>query len=210
MSGTSKRWPRYEPYLLSGLWHVHTDRTDGSNTVEELVRFAVDRGFPLIGFVEHVRRKLTYDFDALYEEARRVADEYDIRCVVGCEAKVLDVEGGLDVAAETLEGADVVYAGYHGGSFDRDEYVTSVEAMLERPEVDVWAHPFSYAEREGYSLTEEEHDSIARAMRRNDVLLERNLKRPTRMIRRKPYHPLRTVVGYDLHDVDRWGDRSVS
>lgn len=195
----------YERFRLSGLWHVHTDRTDGSHSVEELVSFAVENGFPLLGIAEHVRRDLTYDFDALYDETKRHARERDLRAVVGCEAKVLDEDGSLDASAETLDRADVVYAAYHGTPFSRDEYLDSLLSTLSNPAVDVWAHPFSYAERKGYEFTDEEYAAVSDALRDNGVLFEANVRKPTRrLIDRPGFRGVRRIVGYDLHDIGRW------
>jgi len=195
----------YERFRLSGLWHVHTERTDGTDAVGELVEFAVENGFPLLGIAEHVRRDLTYDFDALYDETKRLAGERDLPAVVGCEAKVLDSDGTLDASPETLDRADIVYAAFHGTPFSRDEYLDSVLATLSNPAVDVWAHPFSYAERKGYEFTDEEYAAVADALRDNGVLFESNLRKPTRRsIDRPGFRNVRRIVGYDLHDIDRW------
>lgn len=199
------RLRRFGPAVHSGLWHVHTDRTDGANSVAELVAFAAEREFPLLGVVEHVRRDLTYDFDALVRDVRRHASANDIEHAVGCEAKVLDVDGTLDVDEATRDSADVVYAAYHGTPFSRDEYVESVRAMLANPDVDVWAHPFAYAQREGFDLGPDERAAVLDAVRTNDVFFELNLRRPTTAVSlRDELADVPTVVGHDLHDVERW------
>lgn len=204
----AKHWRRYESALLSGLWHVHTDRTDGRNSVAELVSFAVEEEFPLLGIVEHVRREPTYDFDALYADAKRAAEGEDLRCVVGCEAKVLDVDGTLDAPESVLERADVVYAAYHGTPFSREAYLDSVLATIENPAVDVWAHPWSYALGEGYEIDSDDRAAAYDALREHDVLFERNLQRPpVPFDRRAELRDVRTVVGYDLHDVHDWTPR---
>lgn len=200
-----KRWRRYEETLLSGLWHVHTELTDGEDSAAELVDFAVENRFPLLGITEHVRRDLTYDFDALYEAAKQAASDEDLRCVVGCEAKVLDSDGTLDVSEETLARSDIVYAAYHGVPFSREEYVASIRAMLATPDVDVWAHPWSYAEEKGYTISADERAEIYRTMRENDVLFELNLRRrPMGFDPRRELRDVRPIIGYDLHGVDQW------
>lgn len=200
-----KRWRRYEGTLLSGLWHVHTELTDGTDSAAALVEFAGDNGFPLLGITEHVRRDPTYDFDALYEAAKRAASDEDLRCVVGCEAKVLDSDGTLDVSEGVLERADIVYAAYHGVPFSRDEYVASIHAMLANPDVDVWAHPWSYAGDKGYAISADERAEIHREMRENDVLFELNLqRRPMGFDPRRELRDVRPIIGYDLHDAGQW------
>lgn len=200
-----KRWRRYERYLPSGLWHVHTDRTDGEHGPARLADFAADRGFPLLGITEHVRRELTYDFDELYREAKRAAEAAGVRCAVGCEAKVLDADGTLDVADGTLERADVVYAAYHGVPFSRAGYLDSIRAMAANPAVDVWAHPFAYAAERGFEFDDDELADVAARLRDGEVLFELNLRRPAGAVADRPeFRSLDSVVGYDLHDLGRW------
>lgn len=199
------RWARYEPFLLTGLWHVHTDRTDGANTVPELVAFAAEHGFPLIAITEHVRRDLDYDFDALYAEAKARADERALTCLVGCETKVLDESGTLDASPATLDRADIVYAAYHGTPFSNEAYLESIPAMLANPAVDVWAHPFDYLDRRGYTVTADQLDGVLDAIRTNEVLFELNLRRPLpRVVRWRDLRHLRKIIGHDLHDIAQW------
>lgn len=195
-------WREYEPYLLSGLWHVHTDVTDGANGVDELLSFAADRQFPLIGFAEHVRRSPTYDFMAFYESVNEQAEAYDLECVVGCEAKVLNAAGDLDVSSAVADRADLVYAAYHGTPFDEETYVESVRAMLANPIVDVWAHPFAYAVREGFSLSRGTVETLLERAATENVLVEYSLRHETL----PPADSVEyvDVVGYDLHDLERW------
>ena len=192
------------PFPLSGLWHVHTDRTDGCHSPERLVAFADEARFPLIGFTEHVRRELTYDFADLAARARGAAADRDVECLVGIEAKVLDTDGTLDVDPDTLDRADVVYAAYHGTPFSRSAYVESVHGMLSNPAVDVWAHPFRYPDREGFDLAADTRESILAAVADHDVRFELNLRRPTTRVGHADLAGVPKIVGYDLHDIDRW------
>lgn len=198
-----KRWPAYERHLLSGLWHVHTDRTDGHDDVETLVDFAVRNAFPLLGVVEHVRERIDYDFEALAEAVDRAAPP-ELRCVVGCEAKVLDTDGSLDYSPEIRERADVVYAAYHGTAFSPSEYERSVRATLRNPAVDVWAHPFSYPRRRGFEVDRDTRAAFGRLAAENDVLVELNLGRPHPWVEDLTAAGARRIVGYDLHDTDAW------
>lgn len=198
------RWTRYEPYLLTGLWHVHTDRTDGAHGIPELLAFADAHGFPLVAITEHVRRDLSYDFDALYADAKELADQLDLVCVVGCEATVLDERGTLDATPATLDHADIVYAAYHGTPFSNEAYLDSIPAMLANPAVDVWAHPFDYLDRRRYAVGDR-LDSILTTVQTNDVLFELNLRRPAPgVVKWRDLRPVRKVVGYDLHDIGDW------
>ncbi|MXV63355.1 PHP domain-containing protein [Natronorubrum sp. JWXQ-INN-674] len=199
---TEPDWREYEEYLLSGLWHVHTDVTDGANGIDELLSFAADQNFPLIGFTEHVRESPTYDFGAFYESVTERAAAYELECVVGCEAKVLNTAGELDVSAEIADRADLVYAAYHGTPFEKDAYVESVHSMLQNPIVDVWAHPFAYAARAEFTLSQDAIDEILERAAAEDVLVEHSLRHESVL----PADRIECIdiVGYDLHSIDRW------
>lgn len=204
MSSSSKNWKTYETYLMSGLWHVHTEITDGKNSVRELFEFATENEFPFIGFVEHIRKDPTYDFATFTERVHARAREYDIDCAVGCEAKVMSEDGELDVSEEDVRRADVVYAAYHGTPFGRSEYLESAYAMLENPIVDVWAHPFAYPHREGLGIPLDTVTDVLEYAEKKDVLVEYNLRYdlPPPVAKRCRAHG--GIIGYDLHDVDRW------
>ena len=110
-----RRWEKYKEYLIWGDWHTHTIYTDGQNTVFEMCEQAVKNNLKLIAFTEHVRRSLDYDFDRFLgdiESARRAYPNLII--LAGCEAKVLDTEGNLDVSPEIIKKCDIVVASFHG------------------------------------------------------------------------------------------------
>lgn len=194
----------YGPFLASGLWHVHTEVTDGEHDAATLLEAAERAGFPLVGFAEHVRQEPTYDFEAFADRIDDLAGDYDLEVVVGCEAKVLDTDGTLDASDAILDRADVVYAAYHGTPFTRAEYVESVHAMLDDPVVDVWAHPFDYPAREGFSLSDRQRREVFDRLEDRDVRFELNLRRPAPDLSRSRIAALLTIVGYDLHDLGAW------
>ena len=57
-----KKWRKYQSYLTSGDWHIHTNYTDGENSIEDYCERALKNGLELIAFTEHVRRDLDYAF----------------------------------------------------------------------------------------------------------------------------------------------------
>jgi len=191
-------------HLDSGLWHVHTDVTDGEHDPETLLAAARQAGFPAIGFAEHVCREPTYDFVAFADRIDRLAADDDLDCLVGCEATVLDTDGSLDATDEVLDRADVVYAAYHGRSFSQSAYVDGVLGMLENPVVDVWAHPFDYADRRGFDVTDDQRDRILDGLCEHGVCFELNMRRPTRVVPRASLGSVPTIPGYDLHDLSNW------
>lgn len=55
---------KYADLIPLGDWHLHTNYTDGENTVEEYCEQAVKNGLKLLVFSEHVRRELIYSYRA--------------------------------------------------------------------------------------------------------------------------------------------------
>lgn len=78
--------------------HVHSTFSDGASTVEENLASARAHGLHTIGMVDHVRRDTTYvpDFAAA---VRALDGTAGLRVLLGVEAKVLDVEGAVDLPA---------------------------------------------------------------------------------------------------------------
>jgi len=67
----------------------------------------------LIAFTEHVRRNLDYDFDDFVAEVYSAKDKFDLEILAGCEAKVVDSEGRLDVSDDILKECEIVLGVFH-------------------------------------------------------------------------------------------------
>src|SRR5574341_1131994 len=172
-----KKWKKYEIYLRLGDWHVHTNYTDGKNSVFENCRKAERNGLELIVFSEHVRRKLDYDFDDFISAVFSAKDKFDLEILVGCEAKVLDIEGTLDISKEILRECEIVLGAFH--KFEpptKDVYLAALKNMIANQDVDIWAHPTLYAVRNGFTLNEEDIYEISKLCLNNEILIEKNMK----------------------------------
>lgn len=198
-----------EKYLLSGLWHVHTEVTDGTNSPREILAFAERRGFPLVAFTEHVRADPTYDFDAFYNRIHELAEQFDVECLIGCEAKVLDEDGTLDASPAILEQSDVVLGAFHGGEFTESEYLAAASAMVTKETVDIWAHPLNYPVRKELQIPLEDAKGICSLMRTHDTLFEINISRPPSYHLVQEFGGGEKVIGYDLHDIENWGGNAI-
>lgn len=172
-----KRWAGYAKYLSQGDWHVHTNYTDGKNTIFEYCKQAEKNGLELIAFTEHVRKDLTYKFEDFISDIYSAKDVFDLVVIGGCEAKVLDLEGGLDVSEDVLKNCEVVLGAFHSfGYHGKEHYLNALCNMLKNPDVDIWAHPMQYAKRNNLSLTEQELHLISILSLKYDVLIEKNMK----------------------------------
>jgi DNA polymerase (family 10)/putative hydrolase len=204
-----KRWMKYEDYLMRGEWHIHTNYTDGKNSVREYCKKAAKLGLHLIAFTEHVRRDLTYNFDDFAKEIENARKEYrDLIILTGCEAKVLE-EGRLDVSEKVIEECDVVLMAFHSFPNSKRKYVTALREALCDPRVDVWAHPGlspinAHANQNHLKLSDEEFIKALDIAKRNDVLIEINRKYklpPRRLMNTAEKHGVKFVRGSDVHRV---------
>ncbi len=76
--------------------HVHSTFSDGASTIDENLVSAVGHGLHTIGMVDHVRRDTTWVPG--FVEAVRALDGLDgMKVLCGVEAKILDVEGEVDM-----------------------------------------------------------------------------------------------------------------
>ncbi len=171
-----KNWKKYEKYLISGQWHVHTNYVDGENTVDEYCKRTVKLRIPLIAFTEHVRKKLTYRYHDLVGEILTAREDYpELIILTGCEAKVLE-DGSLDVSEDVLRQSEIVLMAFHSFPADKDKYVEALKTALSNPKVDIWAHPGLFLRNKNFSLRDEEVEDILEKASRENVLIEFNEK----------------------------------
>jgi len=171
-----KKWKEFEKYLHRGDWHVHTNYTDGENTVFDYCRQAVNNGLELIAFTEHVRQDLDYDFNDFVSDIQLAKEKFDLKILYGCEAKVLNLDGELDAPQDVLSRCEIVLGSFHSFLFDeKQNYLEALKNMLKNPFLDIWTHPTLFT-RKKFKLTRDEIDEIIRCCMRNNVLIERNVR----------------------------------
>ncbi|UCE92318.1 MAG: PHP domain-containing protein [Methanobacteriota archaeon] len=96
-------------------FHIHSDYSDGTASLEDIVTEALRWRLEAIGIVDHVRG----DADWLADRQRQIdelrgehGDELEI--FSGIEVKVRDEEGALNVLPQATEKVDFVIASFHG------------------------------------------------------------------------------------------------
>jgi putative hydrolase len=198
-----KRWERFSDFLENGDWHVHTDYTDGRNTVFEMCEQAGKNGLKLIGFAEHVRKKMNYDFSSLVNDVEKARGRFPgIRMFVGCEAKVLP-GGNIDVSEDVLKMCEMVVASFHGFPPVKEEQMNALRKMLINPEVDIWGHPATFLRN--CDLSRNEMKDIVGLCIRNKMLVEINTseryRTPEGFMGILVELGARTVTSSDAHDI---------
>jgi DNA polymerase (family 10) len=131
---------------VRGDLHVHTERSDGEATIEEMVAAAEAYGHDYVSIADHATGPgmvggVGLDDAALTEQAEAIRDvgsETDIDVFAGVEANI-GAAGEISVAADVLAELDCVVASPHS-ALDGDGTERLVTA-IEHPEVDIVGHP---------------------------------------------------------------------
>lgn len=105
---------------IRGVFHLHTKWSDGANTLEEMAKAAVERGFEYLGVSEHSQTAFYahgLDEKRVLEQRKeidRLQEKFpSLRIFQGIESDILS-DGSLDYPAEFLKQFDFVIASVHG------------------------------------------------------------------------------------------------
>ena len=136
------------PEHIRGDLHVHTDRTDGRNPLEAMVRRARDHGYEYVAITDHSKAlSMIQGFDEA--RVRQSAGEVEavrrevpgIEVLHGIEVDILP-DGSLDLDDETLASLDWVVASLHTKlNLPADEMTERVLKALSHPMVCAMGHP---------------------------------------------------------------------
>lgn len=154
------------PTLLSradihGDLHMHTDFSDGRDTVEAMVQMCRGLGYEYIAITDHsphsaASRNLSVESIARQgEEIARLREQYpDIAILHGCEVDILP-DGRLDFPDRILERLDIVLASLHERAGQSGEHLLRrYSAAMKHPLVTLITHPTNrlVPRRPGYDL----------------------------------------------------------
>ncbi len=132
---------------LRGDLHAHTEASDGSTTVQEMVLAAMELGHEYLAITDHSPRltvanglspaRLRAQLDQVAALNRAIAP---FRVLTGIEVDVLD-DGSLDQEPELLDRLDVVVASVHSKlRMDAASMTRRMRAAVANPRVDVLGH----------------------------------------------------------------------
>ncbi|MFB6129013.1 MAG: DNA polymerase/3'-5' exonuclease PolX [Halorhabdus sp.] len=132
---------------LRGDLHVHTEWSDGNDTIEGMAAAAAERGDEYVCIADHATGPgmvggVGLPDEELHDQREEIeaVDEArdDITVLAGVEANIA-ADGAISVGDEVLEALDLVVASPHAG-LDGDGTERLIEAAR-HPEVDVIGHP---------------------------------------------------------------------
>ncbi len=198
---------------IKGDFHVHTIYSDGANTIEEMARAAMDRGYEYIVVTDHsqglgVAGGLTpQDLAQQSVEIAAVNERLTpFRVLSGVELEIR-AEGDLDLPDEVLARLDVVVASVHSGLRQEKEKMTQrIIAAMRDPHVDIIGHPTGrlLGQREAVAM---DFEAIVKEAARTGTMLEINAQ-PNRLdldgelARRAITEGVMLALGSDAHHAE--------
>lgn len=197
---------------IRGDLQMHTDATDGKNTLAEMVAACAARGYEYIAITDHtkaVRVAGGLSKSGFHKQARAIdaLRKHVSKPVVfkGAEVDILD-DGSLDLDDDTLAGLDVVMVSVHSRfNMSKPEMTRRIVRAIQHPRVHILGHPTGrlIGKREPYPVDMAE---VIKAARDYGVLLEVNAQ-PDRLdlndlhVRMAKQAGVRLAIGTDAHRV---------
>jgi len=203
---------------IRGDLHMHTEATDGRDSIRQMAEAALARGLSYIAITDHSKNlAMTNGLDdaralAHIKRIREVDAEMQqehggrIRVLPGIEVDIL-ADGALDLEDSTLAQMDIVVASVHSHFAQPLEEMTArVLRALENPHVRILGHPTGrkVLSREAYAIN---IDTILRRAAELGVAVEHNAS-PARSdlndlnLRLAKEHGCKIVVDTDAHATD--------
>jgi DNA polymerase (family 10) len=165
---------------IRGDLHVHTQRTDGHDTIEELVEAARKRGYDYIAITDHSKH-VTVAHGLKPEQVRVQVREIErinakLEGFTVLKATELDIleDGSLDLPDEILKELDLTVCSVHYKfNLSRKQQTDRILRAMDNPYFRILAHPTGRLidEREPYQVDMEE---ILRAARQKGCFVEVN------------------------------------
>jgi DNA polymerase (family 10) len=147
---------------IRGDVHMHTNATDGRNTIREMAEAAIARGYEYIAITDHSKNlAMTNGLDdaRALEHIKKIREvdaelEGRIRVFPGIEVDILG-DGEVDLSNEVLAQMDVVVASVHS-LFNQPEAEMTERVLraIENPYVRILGHPTGrlLLRREGFQI----------------------------------------------------------
>jgi len=137
-----------EPREMLGDLHMHTNWSDGTETIERMVGAARDRGYRYMAISDHsgglgVAHGLTPErLRAQRAEIREIASRYPEITVLAASEVDIRADGAMDFPDEVLAQLDLVIGSIHSAMSQSGEEATArLIRAIENPHVDIIGHP---------------------------------------------------------------------
>jgi len=160
---------------IRGDLHVHTKRSDGSHTLDELIKAARQRGYEYIAITDHTKglgvarglndEKILEELEEIRAMNKRLKG---FRLLMGAEVDIRS-DYTLDLPDDILKQLDVVVASVHSGFRQSREQITKrLISAVRNPYVTLIAHPTGrlIGERDAYEVDMEQVFAAAKEKRK--------------------------------------------
>jgi len=169
-----------QPGDIRGIIHCHSNWSDGSNTLEEMAKAAIERGLEYLVISDH--SKSAFYAQGLHEEKIREQHHYidelneklkPFRIFKSIESDILN-DGSLDYSNEVLATFDLVIASVHSNlKMTEEKAMGRLMKAIENPYTTILGHMTGrlLLSRAGYPV---DHKKIIDACAANQVAIELN------------------------------------
>lgn len=196
---------------LRGDLHMHTEYSEGKDSLKTMIEKAETLGYEYIAVTDHSRsQKIANGLEveklkAQWKEIDKLSKQFRIKILKGSEVDILK-DGSLDYPAEILKELDVVVGAVHSGfAFPERRMTERIVTALENKYLDILAHPSGrlLGKREAYAVNFEKVFEVAAA---NEKVIEIN-SQPSRLdlndelILRAKTFGLKFCISTDSHAV---------
>lgn len=130
---------------LKGMLHVHSNWSDGENTIEEIAKKCIELGYEYLAICDH-SQSAHYANGLTKEKLFEQANEIDslnkvltIRILKGIESDI-NKDGSLDYTPDVLDKLDLVVASIHSGLHSKNNTERLIKA-LQSPYTNILGHP---------------------------------------------------------------------
>lgn len=196
---------------LKGDLHSHTDLTDGTASLEEMVRAASARGLSYYAITDHapnlfMQRMTDEKMLAQRERIRALQAEYPTLTLLHGAELNIDPDGEVDWDADFLSGFDICVASVHSHFTQTPEEMTRrFVRACENPHVHVIGHPTARLIGRR-SPVDADWDEVFRCAARTGTAMEIDsfpdrLDLPSDLIRRARRLGVRFAIDTDAHAV---------
>ncbi len=198
---------------IKGDLQVHTDWTDGSQTIEELAKSAKVFGYEYILITDHTKSLAMtggLNEEGLLKQMKEI-DEINakvrssqVRILKGAEVNIMK-DGSLDIDDETLEKLDIAGASVHSHfHMPKKEQTGRLIKAMENSHIDIIFHPTGRLMGRRPEI-EMDMEEIFASAKRTGTVLEINAS-PERLdlkdeyIKRAMKYDVKFSIGTDAHD----------
>ena len=200
---------------IRGDLHVHSNWSDGSDSIEEIAVKAKGMGYEYIAITDHSVKGLPVSGGLKPSDFKKQKREIDlvnskvkgIKVLQGVEANIMP-DGSIDVSDRILSELDIVSAGVHSRfKMSKKDMTKRMIKAIENEYVNIIVHPFGrvIGIREGYDF---DFDRVLDVAKDNNVILEINAF-PNRLdlspyyVRKAIDKKQKLVIGTDSHSTEQ-------